>query len=177
MRANMWMWAHTFEMEQLGMIPLQGVPCYSRGPHCRVLCTIGWPFVLHGTLGCGPTRLRRDTGNGISPRCSVSFQGPTSPCPVYLRRPKANLGQTTTLRGSEGKGNRTQLFECKPKESSNGEPPGAGLHSIYTRIHVSCARLSVGLCTVHDIIVELRARLYDIKGGSMHSTRHRSRLL
>ena len=37
--------------------------------------------------------------------------------------------------------------------------------------------LSIGLCTVHDIIVELRARLYDIKGGSMHSTRHRSRLL
>ena len=36
-------------------------------------------------------------------------------------------------------------------------------------------RLSVGLCTVHDIIA--RARLYDIKGGSMHSMRHRSRLL
>ena len=51
------------------------------------------------------------------------------------------------------------------------------MHSIYTRIHVGCARLSVGLCTVHDIIVELRARLYDIKDGSMHSTRHRSRLL
>ena len=30
---------------------------------------------------------------------------------------------------------------------------------------------------MHDIIVELGARLYDIKGGSMHSTRHRSRLL
>ena len=88
-----------------------------------------------------------------------------------------NLGQTTTLGDSEGKGNRTQLFEHKPKESSNGEPPGAGLHSIYTRIHVGCARLSIGLCTVHDIIVELRARLYDIKGGSVHSTRHRSRLL
>ena len=68
-------------------------------------------------------------------------------------------------------------FECKPKESSNGEPPGAGLHSIYTRTHVGCARLSIGLCTVHDIIVELRARLYDIKGGSVHSTRYRSRLL
>ena len=95
----------------------------------------------------------------------------------WLRRPKANLGQTTTLgtlRGGEG---RTQLFERKPKESSNGEPPGAGLHSIYTRIHVGCARLSIGLCTVHDIIVELRPRLYDIKGGSVHSTRHRSRLL
>ena len=42
---------------------------------------------------------------------------------------------------------------------------------------MGCARLSVGLCTVHDIIVKLRARLYDIKGGSAHSTRHRSRLL
>ena len=94
-----------------------------------------------------------------------------------MRRPKANLGQITTLRDSEGKGNRTRLFERKPKESSNGEPPGAGLHSTYTRIHVGCARLSVGLCTVHDIIVELRARLYDIKGGSVHSTMHRSRLL
>ena len=38
-------------------------------------------------------------------------------------------------------------------------------------------RLSAGLCTVHDIIVELGARLYDIKGGSMHNMRHRSRLL
>ena len=51
------------------------------------------------------------------------------------------------------------------------------IHSLYTRIHVGCARLSVGLCTVHDIIVELRARLYDTKGGSMHCMRHRSRLL
>ena len=51
------------------------------------------------------------------------------------------------------------------------------MHSIYTRIHVGCTRLSIGLCTVYDIIVELRARLYDIKGGSVHSTRHRSRLL
>ena len=88
-----------------------------------------------------------------------------------------NLGQTTTLGTLRGGEDRTRLFEHKPKESSNGEPPGAGLHSIYTRIHVGCARLSMGLCTVHDIIVELRARLYDIKGGSVHSTRHRSRLL
>ena len=79
---------------------------------------------------------------------------------------------------SEGRGQiGLGSFERKLKESSNGEPPGAGLHSIYTRIHVGCARLSIGLCTVHDIIVELRARLYDIKGGSMHSTGHRSRLL
>ena len=49
--------------------------------------------------------------------------------------------------------------------------------TLYTKIHVGCMRLSIGLCTVHDIIVELRARLYDIKSGSMHSTRHRSRLL
>ena len=72
---------------------------------------------------------------------------------------------------------RTGLFERKPKESSNGEPQGAGLQTIYTKVHKGCTRLSVGLCTVHDIIVELGARLYNIKGGSMHSTRHRSRLL
>ena len=36
---------------------------------------------------------------------------------------------------------------------------GAGLQSIYTTIHEGCARLSIGQCTVHDIIVELRARL------------------
>ena len=95
-----------------------------------------------------------------------------------MRRPKANLGLTTTLETLRGRGtDRTQLFEPKPKESSNGEPPGAGLHSIYTTIHVGCARLSIGLCTVHDIIVELGARLYDVKGGSVHSMRHRSRLL
>ena len=94
-----------------------------------------------------------------------------------LRWPKANLGQTTTRKTLRGRGtDRTQLFECKPKESSNGEPPGAGLHTIYTTIHEGCARLSIGLCTVHDIIVELGARLYDIKGGSVHSMRHMSRL-
>ena len=95
-----------------------------------------------------------------------------------MRQPKANLGQTTTRETlRRGGTDRTRLFERKPKESSNGEPPGAGLHSIYTKTHVGCTRLSVGLCTVHDIIVELRARLCDIKGGSVHSTRHRSRLL
>ena len=31
--------------------------------------------------------------------------------------------------------------------------------TIYTTIHEGCVRLSVGLCTVHDIIVELGARL------------------
>ena len=96
-----------------------------------------------------------------------------------LRQPKVDTKDkpphTETLRGRGEIG--LGWLERKPKESSNGEPPGAGLHSIYTRIHLGCVRLSVGLCTVHDIIVELRARLYDIKGGSMHSTRHRSRLL
>ena len=48
---------------------------------------------------------------------------------------------------------------------------------IYTRVHEGCARLSVGLCTVHDIIVELGARLCDVMGGRAHSTRHSSRLL
>ena len=51
------------------------------------------------------------------------------------------------------------MFEHKPKESLNGEPLGAGLQTIYTTIHEGCVRLSIGLCTVHDIIVELRARL------------------
>ena len=94
---------------------------------------------------------------------------------------EATQGEPRTnhhTRDSEEKGrNRTRLFERKLKESSNGEPLGAGLHTIYTTIHKGCMRLSVGLCTVHDIIVELEARLYDIKGGSVHSTRHKSRLL
>ena len=77
-----------------------------------------------------------------------------------MRQPKVNLGQTTTLGDSEREGrNRTRLFERKPKESSNGEPLGAGLQTIYTTIHEGCARLSIRLCTVHGIIVELRARL------------------
>ena len=63
-------------------------------------------------------------------------------------------------RDSERRGeDRTQLFEHKPKESSNVEPLGAGLQTIYTTIHEGSARLFIGLCTVHDIIVELRARL------------------
>ena len=33
------------------------------------------------------------------------------------------------------------------------------MQTIYTTIHEGCARLSVRLCTVHDIIVELGARL------------------
>ena len=71
-----------------------------------------------------------------------------------------NLGQTTTRKTLKGRGtDRTRLFECKPKESSNGEPLGVGLQSIYTTLHEGCVRLSIGLCTVHDIIVELRARL------------------
>ena len=73
-----------------------------------------------------------------------------------MRQPKANLGQTTTHETLRRKGrNRIRLFERKPKESSNGEPQGAGLHTIYTTIHEDCVRLSVGLCTVYDIIVEL----------------------
>ena len=59
-------------------------------------------------------------------------------------------------RDSKGEGmDRTRLFERKPKESSNGEPLGAGLQTIYTKVHEGCTRLSIGLCTVHDIIVEL----------------------
>ena len=74
-----------------------------------------------------------------------------------MRQPKANLGQTTTCGTLRGRGtDRTRLFEHKPKESSNGEPLGAGLQTIYTTIHEGCARLSIGLHTVHDIIVELR---------------------
>ena len=51
----------------------------------------------------------------------------------------------------------------RPKESLNGEPLGAGFQTIYTKVHKDCVRLSIGLCTVHDIIVELGARPYDIK--------------
>ena len=93
---------------------------------------------------------------------------------VTQGKPRTNH-HTEALRGRGRIG--LNWLERKPKESLNGEPPGAGLHSIYTTIHVGCVRLSIGLCTVHDIIVELRAMLYDIKGGSMHSMRHRSRLL
>ena len=54
------------------------------------------------------------------------------------------------MQNSEGKGRiGLSRLERKPKESLNGEPPGAGLHSIYTRIHVGCTRLSIELCTVH----------------------------
>ena len=51
------------------------------------------------------------------------------------------------------------------------------MHSIYTTIHKGCARLSVGLHSVHDIIVKIGARVHDIKGGSTHNMRHRPRLL
>ena len=68
-------------------------------------------------------------------------------------------------------------MSINPKRAQMGSLLVLDLHSIYTRIHVGCVRLSVGLCTVHDIIVKLRDRLYDIKGDSVHSTRHRSRLL
>ena len=75
---------------------------------------------------------------------------------LSLRQPKAEPRTNHHTRHSEERGSRTRLLERKRKESSNGEPPGAGLHSIYARIHVGCARLSVGLCTVRDIIVELK---------------------
>ena len=89
-----------------------------------------------------------------------------------------NLGQTTTLGDSEREGRiGLDCLSINPKRARMGSLLVLDLHSIYTRIHAGCTRLSVGLCTVHDIIVELRARLYDIKGGSMRSTRHRSRLL
>ena len=75
-----------------------------------------------------------------------------------MRQPKAkNQGQTTTHRTLRGKGGiGLSRLERKPKESLNGEPPGAGLHSIYTRIHVGCVRLSVGLCTVHTYAMTSR---------------------
>ena len=77
-----------------------------------------------------------------------------------MRRPKAEPRTNHHTRDSERRGeDRIQLFECKPKESSNGEPLGAGLQSIHTTIHEGCTRLSVRLCTVHDTTVELGARL------------------
>ena len=95
-----------------------------------------------------------------------------------MRQPKANLGQTTTLGDSEREGRiGLDCLSINPKRAQMGSLWVLDLHAIYTTIHEGCARLFVGLCTVHDIIVELGARLYDIKGGSVHSTRHRSRLL
>ena len=75
------------------------------------------------------------------------------------------LGQTTqgtthaiTLR--EGTDGTQYVLGQRPKESSNGEPLGAGLQAIYTRVHADYARLSIRLCAVHicghDIMVELR---------------------
>ena len=54
--------------------------------------------------------------------------------------------------------------------SSNGEPLGAGLHCIYTTLHEGYARLSMRLPTVQCYGND------DIKGGSVYSMRHRSRL-
>ena len=64
---------------------------------------------------------------------------------LKAKRPRTNMHELWGKEGQIGLGS----FEHKPKESSNREPPGAELHSIYTRIHVGCVRLSVGLCTVH----------------------------
>ena len=55
------MWAHPFKMGHLGMGSFQGVPCHSRGWHPCVPCTIGWPPVSDGTLGCGPSHSRWNT--------------------------------------------------------------------------------------------------------------------
>ena len=72
-----------------------------------------------------------------------------------MRRPKVGTKDKPPHRALRGRGEvGLDWLEHKPKESSNGEPPGAGLHSIYTRIHVGCARLFIGLCTVHDICYE-----------------------
>jgi len=57
-------------------------------------------------------------------------------------------------------GSRMWVLGQRPKMSLNGEPLGAGLHSIYTILHEGYARLSMRLCTVQsyvsDVIVELR---------------------
>ena len=103
----------------------------------------------------------------LNPNCGLNWGDP---------RTKTLRPHMLSLWG--GRGVVTQCYwGQRPKESSNGEPLGAGWHTIYTKVHEGCTRLSVGLCTVHDIIVELGTRLYDIKGGSVHSTMHRSRLL
>ena len=78
-------------------------------------------------------------------RCKADKDGPTqkkhaATSTSMMRRPKANLGQTTTRETLKGRGiDRTQLFEHKPKESSNGEPLGVGLQIIYTTVHEGCA--------------------------------------
>ena len=79
-----------------------------------------------------------------------SDRPPLPPISIF----EATQGQRTKDQHTHkpwGEGEQIGLnsFEQRPKESSNGEPLGAGLHSLYTRIHVGCARLSVGLCTVH----------------------------
>ena len=51
-----------------------------------------------------------------------------------------NLGQTTTCETLKGREtDRTQLFEHKPKESSNGEPLGAGCR-LYILLYMRAAQ-------------------------------------
>ena len=53
---------------------------------------------------------------------------------------------------------RTPLFEHKPKESSNGEPPGAGFHSIYyntCELHKAICRAMHCAYLCYNIIVQL----------------------
>ena len=54
---------------------MQCVPCYSRGRHCCVPCTIAQPFVSHRTLGCGPSNLRRNTLECSHPRVFCVIPG------------------------------------------------------------------------------------------------------
>ena len=54
--------------------------------------------------------------------------------------------------------NRTRGLEHRPKECLNGEPLGAGLHSIYydtCRLHEAICRAMYCAYLCYDIIVEL----------------------
>ena len=143
------------------------------GSDCKLNITRTSFYICSCKLSCKPCSRSQSVQNHFK-HVRTAVGADDASIEATQGRPRTNHH----TRDSEREGRAgLDCFERKPKESSNGEPPGVGLHSIYTRIHVGCVRLSIGLCTVHDIIVELRARLYDIKGGSMHSTRHRSRLL
>jgi len=103
-------------------------------------------------------------------------------CSTITKQSETTLGENTkdptTHRDSKRIG--VEKLGQRPKMSSNGEPLGAGLHCIYTTLHEGYARLSMRLRTVQcyasDVNSGAKAMRNDIKGGSVYSMRHRSRL-
>ena len=138
--------------------------CVIQGAHIPVSRVPSVSHLSHmGHWGVGPVTRDETPGNGNIPGCSMSFQGPASPCPMYhwsavgltwdpgmwahpvqtghlewdhsmvfhvipgasvthqMRQPKVNLGQTTTLRDSEGRGGTgLDCLSVNPKRARMG---------------------------------------------------------